>query len=103
MGFGRAVVPVNSPEADALTEDMAGIGMNLGGRANHRANIENTLFFASEEGMDPADLRVLSILVTWLGVHGARVNVDRLAKLIEAGGSKRVRAFWAVRGSGSES
>jgi hypothetical protein len=44
-----------------------------------------------------ADLRVLSILVTWLGVHGARVNVDRLAKLIEAGGSKRVRAFWAGR------
>ena len=95
MGFSRAVPPVSPPEADTLTEDMAGIGMNLGGRANHRANIENTLFFASEEGMDRADLRVLSVLVTWLGVHGARVNVDRLARLIEAGGSKRVRAFWA--------
>jgi hypothetical protein len=98
MGFSRAVAPVSPPETDALTEDMAGIGMNLGGRANHRANIENTLFFASEEGMDRADLRVLSILVTWLGVHGARINVDRLAKLIEAGGSKRVRAFWAAVG-----
>jgi len=98
MGFSRAVAPVSPPEADTLTEDMAGIGMNLGGRANHRANIENTLFFASQEGMDRADLRVLSILVTWLGVHGAKVNVDRLAKLIEAGGSKRVRAFWAAVG-----
>ena len=49
MGFSRAVPPVSPPEADTLTEDMAGIGMNLGGRANHRANIENTLFFASEE------------------------------------------------------
>ena len=98
MGFSRAVPPVSPPEADTLTEDMAGIGMNLGGRANHRANIENTLFFASEEGMDRADLRVLSILVTWLGVHGARVNVDRLGKLVEAGGSKRVRAFWAAVG-----
>ena len=98
MGFSRAVAPVSPPEADTLTEDMAGIGMNLGGRANHRANIENTLFFASEEGMDRANLRVLSVLVTWLGVHGARVNVDRLAKLIEAGGSKRVRAFWAAVG-----
>ena len=48
--------------------------------------------------MDRADLRVLSVLVTWLGVHGARANVDRLAKLIEAGGSKRVRAFWAAVG-----
>ena len=98
MAFSRAAAPVSPPEADTLTKDMAGIGMNLGGRANHRANIENTLFFASEEGMDRADLRVLSILVTWLGVHGARVNVDRLAKLIEAGGSKRVRAFWAAVG-----
>jgi hypothetical protein len=98
MGFSRAVPPVSPPEADALTEDMGGIGMNLGGRANHRANIENTLFFASEEGMDRADLRVLSILVTWLGVHGARVNVDRLGKLVEAGGSKRARAFWAAVG-----
>ncbi len=98
MGYSRAVAPASPPETDALTEDMAGIGMNLGGRANHRANIENTLFFASEEGMDRADLRVLSVLVTWLGVHGARVNVDRLAKLIEASGSKRVRAFWAAVG-----
>ena len=98
MGFSRAVAPVRPPEAATLTEDMAGIGMNLGGRANHRANIENTLLFASEEGMDRADLRVLSVLVTWLGVHGARVNVDRLAKRIEAGGSKRVRAFWASVG-----
>jgi hypothetical protein len=77
---------------------MAGIGMNLGGRANHRANIENTLSFASEEGMDRADLRVPPVLVTWLRVHGTRVNVECLAKLIEAGGSKRVRAFWAVVG-----
>ena len=98
MGFSRAVAPVRPPEAATLTEDMAGIGMNLGGRANHRANIENTLLFASEEGMDRADLRVLSVLVTWLGIHGARVNVDRLAKLVEAGGSKRVRAFWAAVG-----
>jgi hypothetical protein len=98
MGFSRAVAPVSPPEADTLTEDMAGIGMNLGGRANHRANIENTLFFASEEGMDRADHRVLSVLVTWLGVHGARVNVDRLAKLVKASGSKRVRAFWAAVG-----
>ena len=98
MGYSRAVAPTSAPEADALTEDMAGIGTNLGGRANHRANIENTLFFAWEEGMDRADLRVLSVLVAWLGVHGARVNVDRLARLVKASGSKRVRAFWTAVG-----
>ena len=92
MGFSRAVAPTSAPEADTLTEDMAGIGMNLGGRANHRANIENTLCFAPEEGMDRADLRVLSVLVTWLGIHGAKVKVDRLAKLVGAGGSRRIVA-----------
>jgi len=101
MGFSRAVAPVSPPETDALTEDMAGIGMNLGGRANHRANIENTLFFASKEGMDRADLRVLSVLVTWLGIHGARVNVDRLAKLVGAGGPSESELSGRRSGVGS--
>jgi hypothetical protein len=40
------------------------------------ANIENTLLFASIEGMEQSDLRVLAVLVTWFGVHAPWVNAD---------------------------
>lgn len=98
MGHSRLLAPTSIPTGAALTADMVGIGMKLGGRASRAPNIENTLHFAAEEGMDRADLRVLSVLVTWMGIHGVRVNVDRLGKLVEAGGSQRVRAFWAAVG-----
>lgn len=44
--------------------------------------IESTLVFASAVGMDEDDLRVLSVLATWLGVHHAHVNVDLLVRLL---------------------
>lgn len=98
MAFSRVTVPEGAVPAEALNRDMAGIGMNLGGRANHEANIEDTLLRASEEGMDRGDLRVLAVLTTWLGLHGARVNVDRIRKLLEARSSPRTRAYWAAVG-----
>lgn len=98
MAFSRVTTPEGALAAEALTRDMAGIGMNLGGRANNEANIEDTLLRASEEGMDRGDLRVLAVLTTWLGLHGARVNVDRIRKLLEARSSPRTRAYWAAAG-----
>ena len=98
MPFSRVIAPEHESNPESLTRDMAGIGMNLGGRANHEANIEDTLFRASGEGMDRGDLRVLAVLTTWLGPHGARVNVDRIRKLVEASGSPRTRAYWAAVG-----
>ena len=77
MAYSRVTSP-GAVASESLTRDMAGIGMNLGGRANHEANIEDTLFRASREGMDRGDIRVLAVLTTWLSVHGARVNVDRI-------------------------
>jgi len=56
-------------------------------------NIEDTLLFASIEGMERGSLRVLAILVTWFGIHGERVNADRLTQLVRHQ-SPRVRAFW---------
>ena len=98
MAFSRVTSPKGAVVAEALTRDMAGIGLILGGRANHDANIEDTLLRASEEGTVRGDLRVLAVLTTWLGLHGARVNVDRIRKLVEAGGSPRTRAYWAAVG-----
>lgn len=59
-------------------------------------NIENTLLAASVEGMERDDLRVLAVLVTWLGVHHAWINADRLVRIVEAQRSTRVRSFWAA-------
>lgn len=98
MAYSRVIVPDREIASESLTQDMAGIGMNLGGRANHQANIEDTLFRASREGMDRGDIRVLAVLTTWLSVHGARVNVDRIRKLVEASASPRTRAYWAAVG-----
>ena len=47
-------------------------------------------------GMDDGDLRVLSVLTTWLGVHHAHVNADRLVRLAAAETSERVHAYWAA-------
>jgi len=62
------------------------------------ANIEDTLLFASEAGMEQGDLRVLSVLVTWFGMHAPWVNADRLVRITREHPSERVRAFWSAMG-----
>jgi len=74
---------------------MVGIGMRFAAAPNRHANIEDTLIHASEVGMGEDDLRVLSVLTTWFGVHHARVNADRLVRVLEQHPSRRVRAYWA--------
>jgi hypothetical protein len=75
---------------------MIGIGMNFAGKAETRANIEDTLLFASTQVMEGHDLRILVVLVTWFGVNASWVNADRLTKLISAQKSTRVRALWSA-------
>jgi len=94
MGFSRVLAPAIATQGDALTRAMVGIGMNFGAVADSDANIEDTLLFACEEGMDRADLRVLAVLATWFGVHAPYVNADRLTRLTQGASSERVRAFF---------
>lgn len=96
MSFSRASAPKTGPDHDELTAAMVGIGMCFAASGAVSPNIEDTLFFASEEGMDRDDLRSLALLVTWFGVHSAWVNADRLTTLVSARGSTRVRAFWSA-------
>jgi hypothetical protein len=96
MAHSRALAPELTPTAAALTADMVGIGMLVGGEGSLDPNIEDTLLFASVEGMERGDLRVLAVLVTWIGVHSGRVNADRLTRLVALQESKRVRAFWSA-------
>jgi hypothetical protein len=96
MAHRRAIAPAQAASGDVLTADLVGIGMLVGGEGSRDPNIEDTLLFASVEGMDRGDLRVLAVLVTWFGVHSGRVNVDRLTRLVALTESKRVRAFWSA-------
>jgi hypothetical protein len=94
MGFKRSGPPI-APTHRGLTAAMAGIGMGFAATGTEDPNIEDTLYFASQEAMDAGDLRVLAVLVTWFSVHHAWVNADRLITLAR-NGSKRVRALWAA-------
>ena len=96
MAFSRAVLPIELLQAESLTSAMVGIGMCFAAPALAEANIEDTLLFASMEGMERDDLRVLAVLVTWLGVHAPWVNADRLTRLVQHQRSPRVRAFWSA-------
>jgi len=96
MGFTRSVSSESLLEGDALSRACAGIGMNFAVKPTHDTNIEDTLVAASVAGMDRDDLRMLAILVTWLGVHFERVNADRLVRAVREVGSPRVRVFWAA-------
>jgi len=72
--------------------------MRFAATPNWHANIEDTLVSASVEGMENDDLRVLAVLVEWLGVHHAWVNADRLIRAVREQDAQRLRAFWAAVG-----
>ncbi len=46
--------------------------------------------------MEKGDLRVLSVLTTWLGLHSPWINADRLTRIVTARESPRVRAYWSA-------
>lgn len=87
-----------SPDVDELTSAMIGVGLLFTGHANYGADIERTLVFASSDGMDRNDYRTLSVLTTWLEIHHACVNADRLLLLVRQLPSARVRIYWAAVG-----
>lgn len=95
MAFSRTA-PEPRPEGDTLTARLVGIGMNFAATGARDVDIEPTLLHASQVGMDDGDIRVLSVLTTWLGVHHAHVNADRLIRLAKADTSPRVGAYWAA-------
>ena len=94
MGFRRQIEPDEPLGGEALTAAMVNIGMLFAAESGAEANIEDVLLAASLEGMEGDDLRVLSVLTTWLGVHLPRVNVGRLTQLLKRQQSERVRGYW---------
>lgn len=99
MAHRRDIGPVPSLTSAALDTALVGIGALLAARGVDDAPIEETLVAGSRAGMDDGDLRVLSLVVTWLSTHAERVNADHLVRLATAERSGRVRAFWSAVGS----
>ena len=95
MAFSRKILSSDLLDEKALTSNMVGIGMNFTAAGTDSPNIEDTLLQASIEGVEQEDLRTLSILTTWLGVHFACINVDRLYHVVLNHPSIRLRAYWA--------
>lgn len=91
----RMPAPLTGSE---LTSAMVGIGMNFAFEPAPNPNIEDILFSASYAGLERDDLRVLSVLVTWIGVHSEFINADRLWRAVRRDASVRVRAFWSAIG-----
>jgi hypothetical protein len=75
---------------------MAGIGMRFAVEPARDPNIEDTLIAASIEGMEHDDLRVLSILITWIQIHHSWINADRLIRAVSSEQLQRVLAFWTA-------
>lgn len=98
MAYRRPTSSEALLEGDALTSAMTGIGMNFAATAAKAPNIEDTLLSASVCGLEEDDLRVLAVLVTWVGIHHPWINADRLLRAVRSHQGPRVLAFWAALG-----
>jgi len=98
MAYKRQILPEAWATGDLLTAQLESIGIRVTGRIKilEEVNIEDTLVAASREGIMLPDYRILSLLVDWIQVHGERVNVDRLVRIVDAISEMRVRVFWAA-------
>ncbi len=96
MSFSRAELLNPDPDHTTLTKSMIGIGMNFADVGDFQADIEETLLQASILGMEGDDLRVLSVLTTWLGIHHKHINVDRLIRGTQELQSERCKAYWSA-------
>ena len=98
MAYKRVVVPDQPLQGNELTAALVGIGMNFAAPGAAEPNLEDALLGASVEGMEHDDLRVLSVLVTWLGIHHPWINADRMVRAARAQRAVRVRCFWSAVG-----
>lgn len=95
MAYSRALALEPAPAPSELTARLVGIGVLFAADAEPDADIEQTLVHASIAGMEDGDLRTLAVLTTWLQAHHLRVNVQRLARLVEAAPA-RTRVYWSA-------
>lgn len=96
MAFKRQILPIHEESGETLLSCYVGMGMNFSAKISKDPNIEDTVLAASIEGLERDDLRVLSILTTWLGIHSASLNIDRLTHIVSCYSNERVKAYWTA-------
>ena len=72
---------------------LSGIGCALGVEPARHADIEYTLFLASEESLTQLDFRILGLVVQWIDIHDAHLNHPRLLRFVKSA-SKITQRFW---------
>ena len=95
MPYSRSRKPPVLPSGHDLTSALAGIGINLAVSPSPDADIEPTLVAGSVAGMEEGDVGPFWRQLLAFDLHSARVNADRLIRLV-ATRAPRVRAFWAA-------
>lgn len=98
MPFRRIAVLLPPIASDVLTSQLVGIGMNFAAPPAHDPTSRTPFFLPASREWKKQDLRVLTVLTIWFGIHAAWVNADRLTTLATTQSSTRVRAFWSALG-----
>ena len=81
---------------DDIPSMLAGIGCNLNAFPVVNADIEYTLYKASQEALEHLDFRTLSLIVHWIDVHESIVNVPRLKRLLRTSTTETQRLWRAI-------
>ena len=81
---------------DDIPSMLAGIGCNLNAFPIVNADIEYTLYKASQEALEHLDFRTLSLIVHWIDVHESIVNVPRLKRLLQKSTIETQRLWRAI-------
>jgi len=81
---------------DDIPSMLAGIGCNLNAFPIVNADIEYTLYKASQEALEHLDFRTLSLIVQWIDVHESIVNVPRLKRLLRTSTTETQRLWRAI-------
>jgi hypothetical protein len=72
---------------------LSGIGCALGVEPERHADIEYTLFLASEESLTQLDFRILGLVVQWIDIHDSQLNHPRLLRFVKSA-SEHTQRFW---------
>jgi hypothetical protein len=99
MAFHRA--PPTLLRGAELEQSLRAVGLRLGtSRAGSASPAPERVIVSAVAEAIPNDLRTLSVVTTWLGVHAARVQVAELARYLDAGAAacrdpQRFAAYWS--------
>jgi len=92
MGHTRELLhPLND-----IPSMLSSIGCNLNASPVVNADIEYTLYKASQEALEHLDFRTLSLIVHWIDIHGSIVNMPRLKRLLQKSNTETQRLWRAI-------